>query len=148
MMLHAATTRGYDGGQFDAGPHLMHARTIYEDLQDAGSLTLLHQICLSDAVGRSLLAHSLARVLSIFCRCYPLTFCARQDFTTAHAITPLSSSANTSAFIMRDIAFTKFFEALDSASLPSYTVLVRISLHRVLLHRRIHNGHRCCRYQL
>jgi hypothetical protein len=40
MMLHAATTRGYDGGQYDSGPYLMHARTIYEDLQDEGATAL------------------------------------------------------------------------------------------------------------
>ncbi len=40
MMLHAATTRGYDGGQYDSGPYLMHARTIYEDLQDEGAPAL------------------------------------------------------------------------------------------------------------
>ncbi len=33
-----------------------------------------------------------------------------QDFSTAHAITPLSSSPNTSTFITRDVAFTQFFD--------------------------------------
>ena len=33
----------------------------------------------------------------------------RQDFSTAHAITPLSAHPNTSAFIRRDVAFEQFF---------------------------------------
>jgi len=90
MMLHAATTTGYDGGQFDAGPYHMHARTIYEDLQDGGFTWRIHW----------------------------------QDFTTAHAITPLSSSPNTSALITRDVAFAQFFDALEHGTLPSYTLLV------------------------
>ena len=42
MMMHAATTRGYDGGQFDSGPYLLNARTIYEDLQDEGYSWRIH----------------------------------------------------------------------------------------------------------
>jgi hypothetical protein len=90
MMLHAATTTGYDGGQFDIGPFHMHARTIYEDLQADGRTWRIHW----------------------------------QDFTTAHAITPLSASPNTSAYITRDVAFTKFFDALERGTLPDYTLLV------------------------
>ena len=90
MMLHAATTTGYDGGQFDIGPFHMHARTIYEDLQADGRTWRIHW----------------------------------QDFTTAHAITPLSASPNTSAYITRDVAFTNFFDALERGTLPDYTLLV------------------------
>ena len=137
MMLHAATTRGYDGGQYDAGPYLMHARTVYEDLQDEGergegskrvfvwaaSVTCLFfmsffiQGTRGAYTGKSICPHAITHV-ALSPRNNPHRSQAhstnlrrtRQDFSTAHAITPLSSYPNTSAFIKRDVAFEQFFQ--------------------------------------